>query len=479
MLRLRTYVVVLLLCSHTQLVSSATPAQVEVARNKGLAWLVKNQSPAGGWKSAPGLQVQATAAAVEALARFGMKPSAAFGAGVSRLSNLESSSVDSEARKLMALSTTGVDMIPYVSRLLAKGNANNGAWGTYRTYVTSFPDTPLALTAIRQSRITYATQTDHLRNVIFCEILPGRRGTTGWSFTKPGTLEPTNAQGAAVLPTALTVFELNASKTIVATPFPCSGTSIALQTAIDQGVTWLLTKRNADGGFGDSGTSQPLLTTAVYRAFAALPSPPQPATDGAIDYLIAQQSTTTGGWQEDAFLTASALMTFPPTTLTDTDKDGLPDAVEAHLGTNPAVADGRNLIPGNGQGTLGLNSPIVLAQGNLGLFFSHTIQASGGVAPYTYLLATGSLPNGLALSGSGLINGVPAVVGPFNFEYQVADSVGSTTRVVGRIDVVQVAGSGGSDGEVPTLPEWGVILMACLLLASMHHLRRKQTASRR
>lgn len=61
-----------------------------------------------------------------------------------------------------------------------------------------------------------------------------------------------------------------------------------------------------------------------------------------------------------------------------------------------------------------------------GIGCSASIQASGGVTPYTWTLTQGQLPPGLALStsqgGSAVISGVPSVIGTYAFTVQVADA---------------------------------------------------------
>ena len=62
-----------------------------------------------------------------------------------------------------------------------------------------------------------------------------------------------------------------------------------------------------------------------------------------------------------------------------------------------------------------------LPNGNAGTPYSATLEATGGVKPYTWSY-TGSLPNGLNLnSSSGVISGTPTTAGVFNFTAQVID----------------------------------------------------------
>jgi hypothetical protein len=55
---------------------------------------------------------------------------------------------------------------------------------------------------------------------------------------------------------------------------------------------------------------------------------------------------------------------------------------------------------------------------------STTLQASGGVSPYTWALASGSsLPAGLSLSTGGVISGTPATAGSYSLTFVVTDSL--------------------------------------------------------
>ncbi len=63
-----------------------------------------------------------------------------------------------------------------------------------------------------------------------------------------------------------------------------------------------------------------------------------------------------------------------------------------------------------------------LANGTVGSAYSVALQASGGVTPYTWSLASGSLPSGLTLSASGTISGTPTASGTSSFSITVKDS---------------------------------------------------------
>jgi len=49
------------------------------------------------------------------------------------------------------------------------------------------------------------------------------------------------------------------------------------------------------------------------------------------------------------------------------------------------------------------------------------LSVSGGNAPYSWILESGALPNGLTLGSSGIVNGVPVAAGTYNFTVRVTD----------------------------------------------------------
>jgi hypothetical protein len=72
-----------------------------------------------------------------------------------------------------------------------------------------------------------------------------------------------------------------------------------------------------------------------------------------------------------------------------------------------------------------------LPNGQVGTAYSQALAATGGTGTYTWSLASGTLPTGLALSGSGQITGTPTAAGPFNFSVKAADTgSGSATQAL-------------------------------------------------
>lgn len=73
-------------------------------------------------------------------------------------------------------------------------------------------------------------------------------------------------------------------------------------------------------------------------------------------------------------------------------------------------------------------APGVLPGGKVGGAYLHPLAAAGGGSPYTWALASGSLPSGLALGSDGVISGTPDSPGTASFSIRVegSDGVSST-----------------------------------------------------
>jgi hypothetical protein len=67
-------------------------------------------------------------------------------------------------------------------------------------------------------------------------------------------------------------------------------------------------------------------------------------------------------------------------------------------------------------------APASLPNGTQGVAYSQTLTASGGTAPYTYVITARALPSGLTLTPAGVLSGTPAASGSFTFTVTVTDN---------------------------------------------------------
>jgi hypothetical protein len=77
-------------------------------------------------------------------------------------------------------------------------------------------------------------------------------------------------------------------------------------------------------------------------------------------------------------------------------------------------------------------SNLALNSVTVGAVTSQTLVASGGTAPYSWSVTTGTLPAGLTLSSAGVLSGTPTMAGTSTFTVQAKDSVSAiATRAYG------------------------------------------------
>ncbi|MDD5760258.1 MAG: prenyltransferase/squalene oxidase repeat-containing protein [Desulfobulbaceae bacterium] len=421
-------VAVLLLSVFAIQALAATQAEIDQSRSKGIAWLYNSQKGDGSWKTSGGLQIQPTAVALEALLNAGVTRGRPFATAQSWLANADSLSTDSLSRQSIALYKSGANVTTLMTRLVTMRSVTTKSWGAYSLYAGSFPDTSLALDAITITNTTYA---DTSASLGFISARQNPDG--GWSFTtlygEPGT------SVSRVIPTTHNIATLSRYKAI----------DSGVDTNITNAVNWLVARQKADGGFVDDlnatvGTPYETALACIAlnegkKAGNAAAIAVQTALDNAQNFLIAQQQTD-GSWSGDPLMTALALQILPATTLADSDNDGIPDVVENILSTNASLPDGRTLNRSNGDSVTGITASVLLSTIPVNRSFNMTLTVSGGTAPYTWGLVSGSLPTGLSLgSSTGTISGTPTATGSFNFYYQVSDNSGLSATTPSQISV--------------------------------------------
>ncbi len=83
-------------------------------------------------------------------------------------------------------------------------------------------------------------------------------------------------------------------------------------------------------------------------------------------------------------------------------------------------------------------NPATLPNGVVGAAYNQPLTATGGTAPHTFAVTTGSLPNGLTLASGGALTGMPTTTGTFNFTVTATESTGCTGLRAYTVTVVGV-----------------------------------------
>jgi hypothetical protein len=80
-------------------------------------------------------------------------------------------------------------------------------------------------------------------------------------------------------------------------------------------------------------------------------------------------------------------------------------------------------------------STMALPDGVVASAYKAQLAATGGVPPYVWSIAHGSLPPGLALdAASGTISGAPTMAGTYDFTVQVADHTPTGVKVISTLE---------------------------------------------
>lgn len=461
-------------------------ADVNQARVQGLKYLVQTQRGDGSWSSALGdLDVQATANAIHAMGRGGLRASPNYASALSWIANAESQSTDSLARRAIALSDGGLGLAAQTiaDELYETRNVTTHAlWGGYDGHATSYFDTALGLSALRVADRNFDGKVSGPVVSAVCELMVNRvvpaAGQSAWPMAPAAPGQPITTTRPSVVATALVMGELEALRARGAiSSVSCNSITFNLATVVGEASAWLQPRQNAsDGGFGElrsngtQGVSSVFVSATVYQALASLPSPPQPAASNALNYLVAQQNPD-GSWRGDAFMTTQVLAAIVPATgaqSLDTDNDGIPNVVEQALGRNELVADSAGALAAPSLSVPGVTATSFAAQGQVGVPFTYAMQTGGSLIS----IVSGALPPGLMLNTTdGVISGTPARGGSWSFEFERQVS-GAPQTVIGRIDVVSAQDPGSTDGDVP-LPGWALLALGGALLGAVQRRTRR------
>ncbi|TIU97633.1 MAG: autotransporter outer membrane beta-barrel domain-containing protein, partial [Mesorhizobium sp.] len=265
-------------------------------------------------------------------------------------------------------------------------------------------------------------------------------------------LAPSEAQAATSVgcptPISITVasggsYQIDASS---CDPFGTNPQSDVVQPAhghvtIDNAAAGLLTYvNNGDGATTDSFTfedaSAGVVTVNVTITPATSPITVSPATlpTPAIGVFYDQTLSSTGGVAPYTYTSGGGSL--PPGLslasngrISGTPTGSGPYNYTVHVtdSTSPTQLTADKSYSFTVPGPTLVVSPTNPPDGAQGIPYSQQFSTSGGTAPYTYSLDSGSLPPGLTLSSSGLLSGTPTTQGSFTFTIKSQDSTTIST----------------------------------------------------
>ncbi|NJB79051.1 uncharacterized protein YhjY with autotransporter beta-barrel domain [Xanthomonas sp. 3376] len=277
----------------------------------------------------------------------------------------------------------------------------------------------VGLSGASNASIARATGTGTIVNddvvvVVGPASLPAATAGSAYSQTlsaSGGTAPYTFAITAGALPAGLS---LSAGGVLSGTPTASGGFNFTA-TATDS------------GGSPTSGARAYTLTVAV--ATTTFPATSLPAGTAGQAYSSALNPATGGVAPYTYAVTAGAL----PAGITLNGSSGALTGTPGSVGSfsfSVTATDSTTGTPSQATRSYTLTiaaPPIVVAPSTLpaatrGTAYSQTLSASGGTAPYTYALASGTLPAGITLASNGTLSGTATVEGSFNFTVTATDA---------------------------------------------------------
>ena len=199
--------------------------------------------------------------------------------------------------------------------------------------------------------------------------------------------------------------------------------------------TFNFTVQVSDGSNPAQSASKALSITVVPALTSIAVTPTNPTNQVG----STQQFTATGTYSDGSTqdLTTQAAWTSSKTTVATINASGLATGVSAGTATISAGLAGVT----NGTTLTVQPPPLVittasLTNGALNTAYAASLAASGGITPYSWSIAAGSLPAGLTLNAaSGAINGTPTAAGLFNFTVRASDASSPVQTVTKALSI--------------------------------------------
>lgn len=196
---------------------------------------------------------------------------------------------------------------------------------------------------------------------------------------------------------------------------------------------------------GQGNTGDATYTLTVNAATGIISIAPATIPDGTFQVAYSQTLTASGGDGSYTFTLGTGSL---PTGLT-LDPGGRISGTPTETGTFNIRVDVVDGLGNTGSINYGFQIasvtnlillPATIPSGTYGSFYTQPLSTSGGVAPYSYAVTSGTLPSGMSLSGGGTLSGVPAEAGAFNITVTVTDSQNNTGTRDYTLTIDAVAG---------------------------------------
>ena len=321
-----------------------------------------------------------------------------------------------------------------ISRAYSQAFAASGGFSPYTWSVTGTPPTGLTLSS---AGVFSGTPTVAGTFTFTARVTDSTSATVSAAFTV--TINPALVI-ASVSPFTGGTVGAAYSKMVVATggtpPLTWTVSSGTVRPGLTFSADGLLSGTPTTAGTGSftarvTDAAGATITKSLSVTIAAAPviSSPSPLAGGTVGSPYSQALAKTGGTAPYVWDIASGIL-----------PDGVGLSEAGVLGGTPANAGAFtiNARLTDGAGAVVTKSlsftiavPLGIATASLpggtsGTAYSRTLATSGGTAPYTWSLLSGTLPAGLSFTSGGILSGTPGATGTYNFTLRVADGTGAS-----------------------------------------------------
>lgn len=374
-------------------------------RERAVQWLVARQNTDGSWGANETDKFLNTVETVQALRAAGNRNSSYF-KGITWLENHAADNSDFLARGALALGTHGDDLSAEVARLESYQDTSipgHSAWGVSPAYLQSPLDTAVVLSTL--TNLGTIADLGAARNYLKNSQLTG--ADKGWTV---GLESASNAFATAMVVKALV---------------PLQSQDPSLSTIIANGVATLGAKVN-------SGSPYYL---QAFTAYTALLANAATTAQPLLNNLTTAQGVD-GSWSGRIYDTALALRAFAAADGTDNGSSQTSVAIpDAGLRTAINASLGRNALDSIDRAELArltdLNAANMGISNLTGLEWAKNLRSAD--------LRNNKINSTIPLNNLALLT-------------------------VLQLDGNPVVAAEATDSDIPTLPEWGMIIMACLLI---------------
>jgi len=392
----------------------------ESSTTRAAQWLQSQQNTDGSWGNIPGEKFILTVEAVQALRASGVHNNNYY-SGLTWLENHAANNTDYLIRRALALSANGEGISSNLMAVLDTAQnttvPEHNGWGIGSNYLQSPIDTALVLTSLDVLGTSTGTASVTIQPAL--DYLKAVQVGGGWSISLASSTDPFS--------TAWVV------KALV----PWLSLDSSLSTPIASGVSALSSNVNA-------GSPMHLQALAAH---ATLLSGDNAAAQVWLDNISSNQAAD-GSWSGRVYDTALVMRAFASADGVDNPAgQTLVTIPDANLRTAINAALNRNAIDALDRTELARLT--TLNAGNLG------IDTLSGLEWAVNLTS-------LDVRNNNIISTTPI------------DGLTQLSSVLLDGNPVAVASNDYYDDDIPTLPEWGMIIMACLLLWQAWRRQREQ-----